>query len=160
EEHCPIDEWPLAVHRRYSQREILAAVGYVRPGAKGKAVQGGILKLPSQREILLVTLDKSSSSFSPTTRYRDYAVSPSLFHWETQSAASVSRETGHRYIESPANGWSFFLFVREDQGSTYAFLGQARVRSYEGDRPIAITWELERPMPAALFERFATLAQG
>jgi hypothetical protein len=32
--------------------------------------------------------------------------------------------------------------------------------SHEGDRPIGITWQLEHPISAALFDRFATLAQG
>jgi hypothetical protein len=35
-----------------------------------------------------------------------------------------------------------------------------KYQSHKGDRPIAITWALERPMPAALFERFATLTQA
>src|SRR5690606_36099571 len=105
----PVAEWPLALHRHYTRREIVAAVGFVKPREKGVTPQGGILKLPGNRELLLVTLDKSGSSFSPTTRYRDYAISPSLFHWETQTAASMDRPSGRRYLDSPGNGWSFFL---------------------------------------------------
>jgi hypothetical protein len=115
-----------------------------------------------QREILLVTLDKTGASFSPTTRYRDYAISQSLFHWETQSSASVSRPSGRRYLDGATNGWTFYLFVRETPVSPeqYAFLGPVRLKTSTGDRPIAITWDLVHAMPAALFERFATLAQG
>lgn len=161
EEHYPVAEWPLALHRHYRRREIVAAVGFARPGQKGVTPQSGILKLPDEkREILLVTLDKSASSFSPTTRYKDYAISPTLFHWETQSAASVERASGKRYIESATNGWSFYLFVRSDPDAPYAFLGRALYRSHEGDRPIGITWELEHAMPGALYDKFATLAQG
>ncbi|MFO0665374.1 MAG: DUF3427 domain-containing protein [Polyangiaceae bacterium] len=157
----PVEEWPLALHRHYVRREIMAAIGFAKAGQKGKIPQGGILKLDDEkREILLITLDKSSASFSPTTRYRDYAISPTLFHWETQSIASVSRPSGRRYLESVSNGWTFYLFVRMNRDSAYAFLGPARYVSHAGDRPIAITWELEDPMPAALFESFATLAQG
>jgi hypothetical protein len=117
--------------------------------------------LPDEkREILFVTLDKSASSFSPSTRYRDYAISPTLFHWETQSAASVARASGRRYLESPANGWSFFLFVRSDPDAPYAFLGPVKLESSSGDRPIGITWRLEHAMAGALFDKFATLAQG
>lgn len=160
-EERPVPDWPIALHRHYGRREIMAAIGYARPGKKGATPQGGILKLsPQRREILLVTLDKSASSFSPTTRYKDYAISRTLFHWETQSAASVSRDSGRRYLESPDNGWTFFLFVRTDRDAPYAFLGPVQFRSARGDRPIGITWELEHPMPAALFDRFATLAQG
>jgi hypothetical protein len=161
EDVYPVPDWPLALHRHYGRREIVAAVGFAAPGEKGKIPQGGILKLDSERrEILFVTLDKSASSFSPTTRYRDYAIARSLFHWETQSSASVTRPSGRRYIESPQNGWAFYLFVRTDREAAYAFLGRVNYQSHTGDRPIAITWALERAMPAALFEGFATLAQG
>jgi hypothetical protein len=161
EDVYPVSDWPLALHRHYRRREIVAAVGFAVPGAKGKIPQGGILMLPSERrELLFVTLDKSASSFSPTTRYRDYAIGRSIFHWETQAGASVGRPSGQRYVESEKNGWSFFLFVRTDPEAAYAFLGRVRYQSHTGDRPIAITWALDRPMPAGLFESFATLAQG
>ncbi len=164
-EQYPVAQWPLALHRHYSRREIMAAVGYVKPGQKGRTPQGGILKLEHPdgaggREILLVTLDKSDHSFSPTTRYRDYAISPSLFHWETQGAASVERPSGRRYLDSPGNAWSFFLFVRAHADARYAFLGPVRYVSHTGDRPIGITWELDHPMPAALFDSYASLVQG
>ena len=156
----PVAGWPLALHRHYERREIVAAVGFVEPGQKGKLPQGGILRLPNQkRELLFVTLDKSGKGFSPTTRYRDYAVSRDLFHWETQGAASVSRASGRRYIE-PQDGWSFYLFTRRNPDSAYAFLGPVHYVSHRGDRPIGITWRLEAPMPAGLFESFATLASG
>ena len=109
------------------------------------------------RELLFVTLDKSARRFSPEVRYRDYAISPERFHWETQNVASVSRPSGRRYIESPGNGWTFFLFVRTDPDAAYAFLGPVVYESHMGDRPIAITWRLEHPMPAALFDAYATL---
>lgn len=157
----PVPSWPLALHRRYGRREILAAIGKVDAEQKRSTTQGGILKLEAERrELLFVTLDKSASSFSPTTRYRDYAVSPDRFHWETQAAAAVDRPSGRRYLDSPDNQWTFHLFVREDPDAPYAFLGPAHYLSHTGNRPIGILWKLTHAMPAALFERFATLAQG
>jgi Domain of unknown function (DUF3427) len=148
----------LALHRHYVRREILPAVGFVGPGDKKTVTQGGLLCIPeSKRELLFVTLDKSGTCFSPAIRYRDYAISPDRFHWETQNVASVSRPSGQRYIESPGNGWSFFLFVRTDPEAAYAFLGPVVHQGHTGDRPIAITWRLEHPMPAALFDAYATL---
>ena len=159
EETYPAPEWPLALHRHYGRREILAAVGFVKPGERGVTPQSGVLKLDeAKRELLFVTLDKSGRGFSPTTRYRDFAISPQMFHWETQGVASVSRPSGRRYLESAENGWSFFLFVRTDPDAAYAFLGRVRYESHAGDRPIAIMWRLEHAMPAGLFERYATLA--
>ena len=138
----PVPEWPLALHRHYSRREIMAAIGFVKVGEKGRMPQGGILKLPDQkRELLFVTLDKSAKSFSPSTQYRDYWISDELFHWETQAAASHTKASGKRYTESPGNGWRFFLFVREDTEGTYRFYGEVRMKSWEGDRPIGVVWE-------------------
>lgn len=161
EEVHPVAEWPLALHRHYSRREIVAAVGFVKPGSKGVTPQAGILQLKDERrELLFVTLDKSGASFSPTTRYRDYAISRTLFHWETQAAASRDRPSGRRYLDSPANGWRFYLFVRTDPEAPYAFLGPAVFDSAKGDRPIGIIWRLEHPIAGALFAKLATLAQG
>lgn len=155
----PVPAWSLALHCHYSRREILAAIDYVSSGDKLIKLQTGILKLEDdKRELLFVTLDKSGKSFSPTTRYRDYASSPALFHWETQANASVTRQ-GRRYVD-PTNGWTFFLFVRTDPQSTFAFLGPITYQSHAGDRPIAITWRLATPMPAVLYERYATLRPG
>jgi len=157
----PVPDWPLALHRHYESREILAAIGRATAGQKNPCVVRGIFKVPdTQQELLLVTLDKSSGNFSPTTRYLDYAISPSRFRWETPSNATVTRDSGRRYIESPANGCSFYLFVRTDNQSPYAFLGPVRYVSHEGDRPIQIEWQLETPMPARLFDRYATLTPG
>jgi superfamily II DNA or RNA helicase/HKD family nuclease len=157
----PVPEWPLCLHHHYSRREIVAAVGFVGPGEKKKSLQGGILTLKDRPcELLFVTLDKTGAGFSPTTRYRDYAISRELFHWETQGAASVSRPSGRRYIESPGNGMSFQLFVRTDPDEAFAYLGPVTYQRHAGDRPIAITWKLEHPMAAGLFERYATLASG
>ena len=158
EDRYPVPEWPLALHRHYERREIVAAVGFVTAGQKGKVPQGGILRLPKEhRELLFVTLDKSGRGFSPTTRYRDYAISADRFHWETQAAASVSRPSGQRYI-NPPGAIQFYLFVRRDPTSAYAFLGPVRYESHVGDRPIGITWQLDYPMPAAVFEAYRTMA--
>lgn len=157
----PVPEWTLTLHRHYTRREIVAAVGYVKAGDKSLNLQSGILRLTDEkRELLFVTLDKSGKGFSPTTRYRDYAIDAQHFHWETQSAASVTRPSGKRYIESRESGWSFYLFVRTEPGAAFAFLGPVEYESHRGDRPIAITWRLTYPMPAALYDRYATLRAG
>jgi hypothetical protein len=145
--------------RRADRRSGRAFVEAARKHADdGYAVSQRFVEL--KRELLFVTLDKSGKDFSPTTRYKDYAISPELFHWETQAAASVSRPSGRRYIESRTTGWSFYLFVRTDPEAAYAFLGHVAYEIHTGDRPIAITWRLARSMPATLFERYATLRSG
>jgi hypothetical protein len=107
-------------------------------------------------ELLFVTLDKSEG-FAEHVQYKDYALSPELFHWQTQNRAGMNNKTGRRYLESPGNGWTFQLFVREDRDAAYVAVGPVQLVSHEGDRPISITWRLEAPLSAALFRKFSVL---
>ena len=89
--HAPLathPDAPLQIHARYSRIEILAAFG-LGSGAKIAAWQSGVYEAKAANaELLAFTLDKSSGGFSPTTRYRDYAISRTLIHWESQSIYS------------------------------------------------------------------------
>ena len=72
---------PLASHTTYTLGEIVAA--HARTGKRGELVlpQGGVLwDGPTRTDLLFVTLEKSDADFSPTTRYADYPISPTLFH--------------------------------------------------------------------------------
>lgn len=103
-------------------------------------------------DAFLITLKKSDRDDSPTTMYRDFALSADLFHWESQSVTSAASPTGQRYIHHRERGSHILLFVRESKTnalgtSPYVFLGPADYVSHEGERPMAITWRLHRPMP-------------
>ena len=99
-------------------------------------------------EILFVTLDKSDKAFSPSTRYEDFAVSPSRFHWQSQNTTGEDSPTGRRYIFQKQNGTRFLLLVRPKRGDPFVFLGPLHYVSHTGSRPMSIYWDLERPMPA------------
>jgi superfamily II DNA or RNA helicase len=74
---------PLQVHARYTRLEILAAFG-IGEGAKVAPWQTGVYWVKEAKaDLLAFTLDKTSGQFSPTTRYRDYAISRDLIHWES-----------------------------------------------------------------------------
>jgi hypothetical protein len=108
---------------------------------------------PSQTYLLFVTLNTSEALFSPSTRTRDLALGPSLFHWECQSTTTAASPTGQRYIHHEAWGSRVLLFVREHrrQGTVtepFRCLGFARYESHEGERPMAIRWRLLRAIPA------------
>ncbi|MDE0355588.1 MAG: DUF3427 domain-containing protein [Deltaproteobacteria bacterium] len=150
---------PLASHATYTLGEIVAA--YARTTKSGKLVvpQGGVLwDEMTQTDLLFVTLEKSDADYSPTTRYADYPISPTLFHWESQNSASPDTPAGRRYVEQPTRGTNVILFVRErkkdGRGETlpYHCLGLARYRRHESERPMKILWELERPMPGWLYQ--------
>jgi len=145
---------PLRVHGSYQREEVLAALGYASLNRKPNSFREGVLYVPEiDVDAFFVTLQKSEADYSPTTLYRDYPVSPTLFHWESQSTTSVTSKTGQRYLSGSSTK---LLFVRQyksdDFGtSAYLFAGPVRYVQHSGDRPIAITWLLEHPLPNDFF---------
>lgn len=155
---------PLHVHARYRQEEVLAALG-VTGGKTGQIprLQAGVFHVEEENlDLLFVTLKKTDAGFSPTTMYRDYAMSPTRFHWESQNAAHPGSPTGRRYL---ARTSTVLLFVRETQEQSngvaepYWFLGPVALESASGERPMQIVWRLERAMPGRLYQQ-ATVAVG
>jgi hypothetical protein len=59
-----------------------------------------------------VTLEKSEKHYSPSTRYRDDAIAPDLFHWESQSVTREQSDTGQRYIHHTRRGSHVMLLAR------------------------------------------------
>src|SRR5690625_5708617 len=95
---------PLDIHARYTRIEILAACG-VGEGVKAESWREGVRYVEAMPgDLLAFTLDKTSCGFSPTTRYRDYAISRELIHWESQSMTRADSETGIRYHEHQRRG--------------------------------------------------------
>ena len=149
---------PLQVHARYSRLEILAAFG-IGDGAKVSAWQTGVYWAESAKaDLLAFTLDKTSGGFSPTTRYRDYAISPELIHWESQSAVREESSTGIRYQRHEQQGSSIMLFARlNTDDRAFWFLGPATYVKHESEQPMAVTWRLKHRLPADLFASFAAV---
>ena len=147
---------PLEVHARYSRVEILAACG-VSDGAKMPSWREGVRWVEAAKADLLVfTLDKTSGAFSPTTRYRDYAISRELIHWESQSGLRSRAPTGQRYQHHVKQGSAIMLFARlNSDDRAFWFLGPATYVKHEGEQPMAITWRLTHPLPADLYTTFA-----
>ena len=147
---------PLQVHSQYTRLEILAAVG-----------EGSHARTPEWREgvydaksvgadLLAFTLDKTSGDFSPTTRYRDYAINPELIHWESQSGLRAASPTGLRYQHHVSMERRILLFARTRADErAFWFLGPAKYVKHEGEQPMAVVWKLEVPLSGDLFAAFA-----
>ncbi len=141
---------PLDVHCTYTQRQLLAALDY----RNFSAMRQGVLHLPEKKiDVFLITLNKSDKDYSPTTMYENYAISPSMFHWQSQSTTAADSPTGQRYIHHTDRGGRILLFVREFKHdalgtSPYTFLGQATYVRHTGSKPMNIVWKLEKPIPA------------
>ena len=148
--------WPLSLHARYERREIQAAIGHITATVRPQFREGCLLRPEDKIELMFVTLDKREG-FGKTVQFHDYAISPELFHWQTQNRAGQNNATGKRYLESKTNGWGFQLFVREDTDSAFNALGPVTLETFEGDRPISIVWRLQVPLPIEMFRRFSVL---
>jgi hypothetical protein len=148
---------PLLPHARYTRQEVVAALGF-EEGVKPKVTQGGVLWVPqAQSDVFFVDLRKAERDYSPTTMYRDYAISRDLFHWESQSRQAPHQPTVRRYIDHAQQGTNILLFVREQRRDAlgtapFHFLGPATYVSHSGERPVAFTWRLQIPLPEELFE--------
>lgn len=147
---------PLVVHARYTRLEMLAVadaadrVG-VRPWREGTYFSEAL-----RSDFLAFTLDKTSGQFSPTTRYRDYAISRELVHWESQSTTRQDSPTGLRYRQHVAMRNRILLFARLNTDErAFVFLGPATYVKHVGELPMAVTWRLRHPLPGDLFQRFA-----
>ena len=147
---------PLVVHARYSRVEILAAFG-IGDHAKVAPWQTGVYwARTAKTDLFAFTLDKTTGQFSPTTRYRDYAISRDLIHWESQSSTRAASETGRRYQRHREMGTSVMLFARlRSDDRAFWFLGPAAYVKHEGELPMAITWRLQYRLPGDLYARFA-----
>jgi hypothetical protein len=146
----------LQVHARYTRIEILAAVGEGEHARTPQWREGVYDAKTVGADLLAFTLDKTSGDFSPTTRYRDYAISPELIHWESQSTTRADSPTGRRYQNHVEMQRSILLFARTRQDDrAFWFLGPATYVRHEGERPMAVTWRLQTPLSGDLFTAFA-----
>ena len=150
---------PLDAYCTYTRDQILAGLGYYSIDS----MRQGVLYIKDKKtDIFLITLNKSEKEFTPSTRYEDYAINSSLFHWQSQSTTSESSPMGQRYINHKNEGSNVLLFVREKKNDKYGavpftFLGSAEYVQHEGSKPMSIVWKLKRPIPA----RFITsLSRG
>jgi superfamily II DNA or RNA helicase/HKD family nuclease len=159
----PWQDVPLSVHASYSLDEILSAFGEMALDRPYRIREGTKFNDATKSDLFFVTLEKTEEHYSPTTMYRDYAISPDLFHWESQSVTTQASITGQRYIHQRTGGTNVLMFVRNrahigSRTAPYVFLGPADYVSHERERPIAFVWRLRRPMPSDFFKQAKVVA--
>lgn len=157
---------PLKIHSRYTRDQILAAFGLSTFEKKSSNREGVAENKNLNTELLFIDLIKSEKDFSPSTLYNDYAISETLFHWQSQNAARPDKGKGLSYINHRKNKKIILLFVRESNKDeyrntmSYVFLGDAKLVQNSGSKPMNITWKLEEPMPPYLWKDSAKMAIG
>lgn len=169
-EHVPVAlgpdsaDVPLFAHCRYSIDELLSGLGRATLARPPSIDREGVRYVEDLKaDVFTFTLQKSERDYSPTTMYRDYAISQELIHWESQSTTSVESKTGQRYLHHRELGSYVLLFTRETEKDeigtrSFLFLGPAQYVSHSGSRPIAITWRLDHSLPADFFAQAQVLA--
>ena len=90
------DTVPLWAHQRYTRDEVLAAFGDASAERPPTLREGVRYIQPAKTDVFFVTLRKIEGRFSPSTMYRDYAISPTLFHWESQSTTTERSPAGQK----------------------------------------------------------------
>ncbi len=151
---------PLQVHASYTREEVLAGFGASTVSAPLPLQQGAFWHEASRTDLFFITLQKTEKHYSPTTRYRDYAISDRLFHWETQSTTAAASAMGQRYVNHEDLGSSVVLFIRSSRtdinGRTrpYFCAGRATYVEHRSERPMQITWRLHDQLPGDIFSTF------
>jgi hypothetical protein len=142
---------PLRVHGHYTRAEIEAAYCFAEACGYGVLStespwihrEGVLAHQASATDLLFITLRNSEALFSPSTRYRDLALGPSLFHWESQSTTTAASATGQGYFHHASRGSRVLLFMREQRKQDgragaptepFVCMGFARYESHEGER--------------------------
>jgi len=158
-----VSRQPLQVDARYTRAEALLAFGMADPGSFREGVKWFA---EEQADVFFVTLHKTEDHYSPTTMYADRAISPTVFQWESQSTTSTASPTGQRYVHHRERGSTVHLFLRETNVSDgalgappFLYAGTMRYVSHTGDRPMRITWHLDHPLPADVYQT-AAVATG
>lgn len=161
----PYDQ-PLKVHARYTRDQILAAFKLSTFEKKSSSREGVAENSNLNTELLFINLIKSEVDFSPTTMYDDYAISETLFHWQSQNSTRPDLGKGLTYINHQKINKKILMFVREkakdENGNTmgYVFIGEAKFKENEGEKPMNIKWELHEPIPNYLWKESAKMSVG
>ena len=158
---------PLKIHSSYNRSEVLSALGVARLGGQMPGIfsQGVTWVEEIKTDALLITLEKNERDFSPNVRYKDYAITPTRFHWESQGNTPESSPTGLRYQRHTKQDSHILLFLRRykrnaiGKAEPWMFLGPATYVKHTGSKPMAITWELQHELPADVWT-YSTIAAG
>lgn len=156
---------PLFSHATYKREEILAALDWASLERRVKGAVTGVQWCEERStDAFFVNLHKTDDHFSETTMYRDYALGPQLFHWESQRNTAAESTVGKRYIEHRSRGTNVLMFTRDaptneiGAGAPFTCLGLVDYVNHNGSKPIAFTWKLRREMPADVYASASAVA--
>ena len=95
------------------RRDPRRATALGTPDRRRRYARASIRGPQAPTDLFFVTLNKSERDYSPTTMYRDYAISRELFHWESQATRRRTRRASAATSSTPSRGHTIMLFVRD-----------------------------------------------
>ena len=112
----------------------------------------------SGEQFLLVTLNKRGAA--KDYRYEDYFIDQSTFHWQSQNSTGPTGKRGRDVINHIANRERVHLFIRKhkllrQKAAPFVYCGTVTYASYTGANPMNVTWHLDTPLSAVLYEDFS-----
>jgi hypothetical protein len=143
----PGNDSPVAVHAQYTGEEALLAFGEGSVGKPPTRREGVRWLEQANADLLFVTLRKSEKTFSPSTMYRDYALTRSLLTLPLGrlecaagsargSSSNSNQPLGHRVTNQPRRGAGSDLVlcvaqvdVNRRRGDTHEFTCRLSVKS-------------------------------
>lgn len=104
-----------------------------------------------------MTLNKDPGNFAPSVMYKDYAISPHLFHWESQNSVASDSSTANRYVNHVINNHDLVLCIRKNPDNElgtapFQLIGTTEVQSHAGSKPLQLTLKVKRELPMHVVE--------
>jgi superfamily II DNA or RNA helicase len=146
---------PPQLWRRYSREQIPPLYGL--EFSTGAWNQGFVRK--GDHTFLLVTLEKAD--LAEDFGYQDYFIDPSTFHWQSQNRTTQESAAGESIKEHAKKGISIHLYVRKqkkeaNKAAPFLNCGEVDFVSWEGNKPISVTWRLREAVPDGVFNDLKT----
>jgi hypothetical protein len=108
--------------------------------------------------ILLVTLEKSGQP--EEHQYEDRFLSPNTFQWQSQNRTTQRGKVGQAIRNHVKERIQVHLFARRaaktaQETAPFFYCGPLTFQSWEGEKPITVTWSLQQELPKKTLEHVA-----
>lgn len=145
--HATLEPW-----REYSRSDIPRFFGAkFNPGSWNSGIV-----VVGQDMVLLVTLQKGN--LAAGNEYADHFIDSATFQWQSQNRTTMASRHG-QIIRGSLPQHRVHLFVRPSKlrgtsGAPFIYCGIVAFESWEGEKPITVTWKLPSEVPRHLRRLF------
>lgn len=137
----------LVLHRRYDRPDIVNHFGCQYDPARHNA---GVLRLGHDPTHVVILTKLDTSGAIARHQYANRFDGPARFTWTSQNKQTRTNPAGREILEHREQGRPIRLFVQSTSHSKAVYCGEVDAVSAVGDAPMAVTFQLHRPMPFAV----------